>query len=157
RTPELNPDGASFTTTLVPGVLGQSAAVHLLLPHIGRYRALDSAGRACRYFPVVAIDRCPSVSLTRWIGAPRSRAWLARACLRQWGETGASRPARLAAARTTRQSWGCPKRPPVRFEGKTGASSSAPSRSSTSSPHVAAESRTDRALLPLPTTVTWPL
>jgi hypothetical protein len=33
-----------------------------------------SVGRACRYRPVVATEECPRVWLTRWIGAPLSRA-----------------------------------------------------------------------------------
>ena len=44
----------------------------------------------------------PRVAWTRWIGAPRSRAWLAWAWRSQCGETARSMPARLAAWRTMR-------------------------------------------------------
>jgi hypothetical protein len=70
-------------------------------PYTGRYRALLSVDCACRYFPVVAIDACPKVWCTRWIGALRSGVRDAWACLNQWGETPRSTPMRSAAARTT--------------------------------------------------------
>ena len=54
---------------------------------------------------MVATEACPSVAATRWIGAPRSRAWVAWAWRSQWGDTPARRPARLAAASTRRCAW----------------------------------------------------
>jgi hypothetical protein len=63
---------------------------------------------------VVAIDPCPSVACTRWIGAPRSSAWLARACRSQWLLTSAAIPARWLAFRkigvTRERSSGFPDR-----------------------------------------------
>jgi translation initiation factor IF-2 len=53
-------------------------------------------GRACRERPVVATRACPRVACTRWIGAPRSSAWVAWAWRSQCGDTP---PGRWAAPR----------------------------------------------------------
>jgi hypothetical protein len=50
------------------------------------------AGRAYRQRPVVATEAWPRVARTRWIGAPRSRAWVAWAWRSQRGETPARSP-----------------------------------------------------------------
>lgn len=49
----------------------------------------------------------PRVAWTRWIFAPRSMAWLAWACLSQWGDTSEAffRPAFLAVALTILSAW----------------------------------------------------
>lgn len=81
-----------------------------------------SSGLAWRYLPVVATEAWPKVACTRWIGAPRSRAWEAWACRSQWGKTGTSTPARTAAPWTIRCTWeGCRWPLPLR-EGNTGVS-----------------------------------
>ena len=51
---------------------------------------------------MVVIEAWPSVAWTRWMGAPRSRAWEAWAWRSQCGETARSMPARSAARRTMR-------------------------------------------------------
>src|SRR5437870_10602421 len=53
------------------------------------------------------------------MGHPRSSAWLAWACLNQWGLTGAWIPARRAAARTMRRTCEWLRAPPLR-DRKTG-------------------------------------
>ena len=108
--------------------------------YTARYRAELSPGRACVYADVVRRSACPSVVLTRWIGAPRSSAWLAWAWRSQWGDTAAAMPARLAAARTMRHTCVAVRAPPWR-ERNTGASGP-PRPSPSSSCHVAAESST---------------
>ena len=61
------------------------------------------AGRG-RTWIVVWRLACPSVCWTRCGGAPRSRAWLAWAWRKKWGETASGNPARRAKSFTTRHS-----------------------------------------------------
>src|SRR4051812_39386237 len=60
-------------------------AVPCGLSHTPRYRAELPEGLACRGRPVVATEAWPSVACTRWMGAPRSRLWLAWAWHSQRG------------------------------------------------------------------------
>ena len=77
--PHLPPAGAlERPHRLRAGHEGHSAGGR---PYTPRYRDELSTGRAWRYLPVVATEACPSGAATRWIGAPRSRAWAASA----WG------------------------------------------------------------------------
>lgn len=121
--------------------------------YMPRYRLLLSSGRACRYFPVVAMSAWPSVSRTSVIGAPRSSAWDAWAWRNHWGETSGN-PARAAAALTSRQPCEADRGP--RGVPKIGVLESQVFPHWISSCQVWVLNNTVRVLPPLPWRVIWP-